>query len=113
VPILDSDILQDDPILAEMVNRLVRQFGPERIFLFGSRARGQGGPDSDYDLLMVVSTSSLPRYKREQAAFRALCGVGAPKDIVVLTREEFEKKLPVVTSLPATVEREGRLLYAA
>ena len=113
MPILDSDILQDDPILAEMVNRLVRQFGPERIFLFGSRARGQGGPDSDYDLLMVVSTSSLPRYKREQAAFRALCGVGAPKDIVVLTREEFEKKLPVVTSLPATVEREGRLLYAA
>ncbi len=111
--VVDSDILQGNPILVEMVQRLVDAFDPECIYLFGSHARGKATPDSDYDLLMVVSTSQIPRYKREQKAFRVLCGVGAPKDVIVLTREEFHSKLSVVTSLPATVEREGRLLYAS
>jgi len=102
-----------DRVLAEMVARLVNAFKPDRIYLFGSRARREQNPDSDYDLLMVVESSPHPRYKREQAAFRVLCGVGAPKDVIVLTREEFERKLSVVSSLPAAVEREGRLIYAA
>lgn len=105
--------LGDDRVLTEMVRRLVAAFRPERIYLFGSRARGEAGPDSDYDLLMVVGASPLPRYLREQSAFRALCGVGAPKDVVVLTRAEFDGRLGVPCSLPATVGREGKILYAA
>ncbi|HSB67795.1 MAG TPA: nucleotidyltransferase domain-containing protein [Candidatus Methylomirabilis sp.] len=102
-----------DPKLAEIVRRLVDAYQPERIYLFGSHARGDVTPDSDYDLLVVVRTSDLPGYKRDQKAFRLLCGVGAPKDVIVLTHEEFERKREVVCSLPATVEREGQLLYAA
>jgi predicted nucleotidyltransferase len=105
--------LREDPILAEMLHRLKSAFQPERVYLFGSHARGDAGPDSDYDLLMVVKESSLPRYRREQAAFRALAGVGAAKDILVLTSDEFDRKRTVVSSLPASVEREGILLYAA
>ncbi len=56
---------------------------------------------------------SLPRYRRDQAAFRVLIGVGASKGILVLTREEFDRQRTVLTSLPALVEREGRLLHAA
>jgi predicted nucleotidyltransferase len=41
-----------DAVLAEIVRRLIAEFQPERIYLFGSRARGDAGPDSDYDLLM-------------------------------------------------------------
>lgn len=102
-----------DPILGEMLRRLTKAFQPERVYLFGSRARGETGPDSDYDLMMVVKDSGLPRYRREQEAFRALIGVGAAKDILVLTHDEFERKRTVVSSLPAAVEREGILLYAA
>lgn len=100
-------------MLAEMVRRLAAALQPETIYFFGSRARGEAGEDSDYDLLVVVGDSSLPRYQREQRAFRALCGVGAPKDVLVLTREEFERKKGVVCSLPATVLREGKIVYAA
>ncbi len=103
----------EDPILEEMLRRLTGAFQPERVYLFGSRARGEAGPDSDYDLLMIVKESELPRYRREQEAFRTLIGVGAAKDILVLTREEFDRKRTVVSSLPAAVEREGILLYAA
>ena len=102
-----------DPILSEIVSRLRTAFQPECIYLFGSYARGEAGPDSDYDLLMVVPSSSLPRYQRDQAAFRALAGLGAAKDILVLTRAEFDQQRLARTSLPATVEREGILLYAA
>jgi predicted nucleotidyltransferase len=84
---------------------------PERIYLFGSHARDEATEDSDYDFLVVVPDSPLPRYKREQKAFRALCGMGISKDVLVFTRQEFEKGLRVVTSLPATVVREGRLIY--
>ncbi|MFP3869177.1 MAG: nucleotidyltransferase domain-containing protein [Desulfobacteraceae bacterium] len=108
-----AELLQQDRLLAEIVRRLVAAFQPERIYLYGSRARRQETPDSDYDILMIVPTSSRPRYRRDQEAFRALCGLGAAKEVIVLTREEFEAKRGVVCSLPATVEREGMLLYAA
>ena len=99
-----------DPV-AESVRRLRVSLKAERIYLFGSRARDEADDDSDYDFLVVVRDSPLPRYKREQQAFRALCGMGIAKDVVVFTREEFERGLAVVSSLPATVAREGRLLY--
>ncbi|MBW1953755.1 MAG: nucleotidyltransferase domain-containing protein [Deltaproteobacteria bacterium] len=95
------------------LRRLVAAFQPERIYLYGSRARGEAGPDSDYDLMLVVSASQMPRYRRDQEAFRVLCGLGVPKEVMVLTRAEFDAGRQVVCSLPATVLREGKLLYAA
>ncbi len=102
-----------DRIVEELVRRLVPALNPERIYLFGSRARGEGGPDSDFDLLVIVPSSPLPAHRRERAAFRALCGVGVSKDVLVFTREEFQRRASVPTSLPWTVLREGRLIYAA
>jgi predicted nucleotidyltransferase len=107
------EVAAEEPILAEMVNRLIAELRPERIYLFGSRARGDSRPDSDYDLLVVVSASDLTAHRRDLMAFRALCGVGVAKDVVVYTRDEFETRRRAASSLPATVLREGRLVYAA
>jgi len=104
---------EDRCVLVRLIECLVEAYEPDRIYLFGSKARGDAGPDSDYDLLAVVSESDLAPYRRDMLAFRALCGVGAAKDVVVYTREEFESRSQVVSSLPATVLREGRVLYAA
>jgi predicted nucleotidyltransferase len=109
----EEKLTESDRILEEMVRRLVTAFHPDYIYLYGSRARGEAGPDSDYDLMMVVPSSQIPRYRRDQQAFRALCGMGVPKEVIVLTRAEFEAGQQVTCSLPATVLREGRLLYAA
>ncbi len=106
-----ADILEKDPKLLEMLERLKTHLDPERIYLFGSRAGGESGADSDYDFLIVVASSDLPQYKRNQEAFRLLRGVGVSKDVIVLTRAEFDEKRQVVSSLPATVEREGIVLY--
>jgi predicted nucleotidyltransferase len=108
-----TQIENADPILQEMVARLVAAYHPLRVYLFGSRARGESAPDADYDLLVVVARSDQPPYKRAMEAFRLLRGVGASKDVMVWTAEEFDRKVKVVASLPATVLREGQLLYAA
>ena len=57
-----------DPVLAEIVRRLLEAYQPERIYLFGSKARGDEGPESDYDLVVVVSASDDPPYRRAQRA---------------------------------------------
>ena len=82
---------KDDAVLAEIVRRLVDALGPEQVYLFGSRARGDASADSDYDILVVVARSELPRYRRDLQAFRALCGVGVSKDVLVMTRDEFDR----------------------
>ncbi len=103
----------NDPTLAELLRRLETAYRPERVYLFGSRARGEGGPDSDYDLLLVVPDDAPPERKRARLAYEVLRGTGVAADVVVWTRRDFEERLGVVTSLPATVVREGRVLLGA
>ena len=106
-------LLQQDPVLTEIVRRLVAAFQPERIYLFGSKARGDENPDSDYDLLMVLAHVDQPVYRLSQDAHSLLWGLAVAADIQVWEKERFESRLHVVASLPATVVREGELLYAA
>lgn len=107
-----ADILNKDPSLAEIVRRLVQAYRPERIYLFGSMARGDAGPDSDYDLLVVVSDDAPMERRDSDLAYRTLRGTGIGADVVVWTHSRFERRKHVVCSLPATVLREGRLLHA-
>ena len=103
----------EDPALAEVVRRLVAAYEPDRIYLFGSYARGDPGPDSDYDLMVVVPDSAPPERRRAQLAYRALRGTGTAADVLVATKGYFETRLRVRASLPATIAREGALLYGA
>jgi len=99
--------------LQAIVSRLVDLFHPSRIYLFGSTARGDEGPESDLDLMVVVDDSPVPALQREMAACRALCGIRSAADVLVWTRREFDARLSVPSSLPATILREGKLLHAA
>jgi len=98
-------------LLQEIVERLARGLQPERIYLFGSRAREQAGEDSDIDLLVVVPDSDLPRHRREAISYDLLWGLTVPVDVIVLTRAEFQRASRVKTSLASTVQVEGEVLY--
>jgi predicted nucleotidyltransferase len=100
-----------DAVLAEIIRRLVASFRPERIYLFGSRARGDADPDSDYDLLMVLDHLDEPSYRLAQRAHSLLWGLGTAADILVWSREAFDSRLHLRASLPSTVVREGALLH--
>ncbi|MBI3322064.1 MAG: nucleotidyltransferase domain-containing protein [Candidatus Omnitrophica bacterium] len=95
-----------------MVQRIVERFHPERIILFGSHARGQAGPDSDVDLLVVMPVRGSRRAAQLQVRL-ALHDIRLPKDIVVVTPGQFKQQ----RNIPGTIVRpaflEGKVLYAA
>jgi predicted nucleotidyltransferase len=102
-----------DAALSEVVRRLVDTYHPERVYLFGSVARGDAGPDSDYDIMVVVPDDAAPELRRSRTAYLALWGTGVASDVLVWTASQFNSRVHLASSLPATVIREGRLLHAA
>lgn len=102
-----------DPRLRDALRRLVDAYKPERIYLFGSQARGDAGPHSDIDLLVVVPDDATSERRRSRLAYEALGGTGIAADVLVCTRSYFEARRHLKASLPGTVLREGRLLHHA
>jgi uncharacterized protein len=100
--------------IREITQRLVEFYHPVRIYLFGSAARGDFDEHSDLDFLVVVPDDIPEEKLRPGAELRAIPVTGFPKDIVPWRLTDFELRAKwVITSLPATVVREGRLLYDA
>ncbi len=98
--------------IQEMTRRLVEFYRPVRIYLFGSEARGEAGPDSDLDFLVVVPDDTPEPIMRSGEVYSRLSGFGVPKDVIPWRQTDFEGRAAHVrASLPATVVREGRLLY--
>jgi predicted nucleotidyltransferase len=98
----------------EITRRLVEFYQPERIYLFGSAARGESGPDSDLDFCVVLPDHAPPSLYRDRSIHGRFWGLEAPVDIVRLPCSDFDARAAhVVSSLPATVVREGKLLYDA
>ncbi len=93
------------------LGKLVEALKPERIYLFGSKARGEIGPDSDYDLMVVGHHAEKPGYRLAQNAHSLLWELGTAADILVWTRDVFDSRPHLKASLPATILREGTLLY--
>jgi len=101
----------DTDLLSEVLRRLVAEFAPEQIILFGSHAWGTPSEDSDVDLLVIVSESSERPTRRATRAYRCLRGLPLPKDILVKTRAEMERFQNVYASLECQILERGKVLY--
>lgn len=98
-------------LLDQITHKLVATLNPEQIILFGSHAYGEPNKDSDIDLLVIVSQSNEPRYRRSRLAYKALRGICVPTDVIIMTREEVKRKVNVRSSLISRVIHDGRVLY--
>lgn len=98
-------------LLDEITSRLVDEFQPEEVILFGSYAWGTPDDDSDIDLYVVVASSDEPEVVRDARAHRRLSGLRAPKDVLVRTRADYDRFRVVRASLEWRIEREGRPLH--
>ena len=101
--------MEQDPLLEQIVARINAAIRPERIILFGGRARGDAHPGSDYDLL-VVGQSAEPRYRRAVPLYAALADLPVEVDVVVYTPEEVREWSGVREAFVTTALRQGRLL---
>ena len=97
--------------LDEVVERLVKEFKPEKIILFGSHAWGTPTPDSDWDLMIVVNSSDAAPTRRAARAYRCLNGLRIPVEIIVSTRAEIEQYRTVRSSLANRILADGQVLY--
>jgi uncharacterized protein len=99
-------------VIEEVKNRLIKTYNPLAIYLFGSYAWGTPTKDSDLDILIVVDQSDEKTYRRPIPGQRALFGLEIPKDIIVYTKDEFDKRSKDITTLCYKIEKEGELIYA-
>jgi predicted nucleotidyltransferase len=101
-----------EALLRSVVDRVVEVAKPDRIILFGSGARGDAGPDSDLDLL-VVKSGVVHRRKLAQQIYRRLVGLEIPVDVVVVTPEDVEAFRGKVGTIIGPALAEGREVYVA
>ena len=101
----------DRDALAEIVRRIVRVAAPERIVLFGSAARGEAGPGSDLDLL-VIKSGDYHCGRLTEEIYRSLIGVGRAVDVVVVTPKDVDRYRDSPALVIASALREGRVIYA-
>jgi predicted nucleotidyltransferase len=98
-------------LIARIVKRIATRFHPEKIILFGSHARGDAGPDSDVDLLVVMPVRGSKLEQRLKIR-GALHDFAAPLDVIVTTPEEYAWRKDVVGTIEWPAAREGKVLYA-
>jgi predicted nucleotidyltransferase len=101
----------DESVLEDMARRLIKEFTPDQIILFGSQAWGTPSDDSDIDLYVIVPQSAERPLQRARRAHTCLHGIRKPVDILVRTQSEADKNRQVFASLECQIFEKGRILY--
>ena len=101
----------NEDLLQTATQKLVAEFHPEQIWLFGSHAWGNPHDNSDVDLFVIVRDSDETPIRRAQRAHRCLRGLRMPKDVLVETRQEVDRVKGLKTSLENVILSRGRRLY--
>jgi len=104
----------EQELLQSMVDIIVREADPERIILFGSRARGDARPDSDVDLLIIESEPFSVQHSRFKASgnlYMKLADIGVSKDLLLYSRDEVDYLADSRNHVVGRAIREGKVLY--
>ena len=102
----------NNPILDELVRRILQVVQPKRLILFGSAARGEMTSESDIDVL-VVMPDGIHRRRTAQTIYSSLTGLGVAKDIIVVTETDVKEHGENTSLVLYTALREGKELYYA
>ena len=103
-----------EEVIAEMVAKIVQEVDPERVYLFGSRARGDAREDSDVDFLIVKGAGFDPQTERRREIAkvrRALAECPMDMDLLLYTTVEVDHRRDGRNNVVARALREGKLLY--
>lgn len=99
-------------VLNEIIRRIIEVAQPEKIILFGSAVRGEMGPNSDLDLL-VIKAGVSHRGRLTEAIYMNLIGVGQAVDVIVVTPEDVERYRNIFGLVIEPALKEGRIIYAS
>ena len=97
--------------IAELLERIEKVYHPEQVWLFGSRARGNARPGSDWDLLVLVPDSTNDDLLDPDIAWRTLCDSGICADLISMRSNEYRAAIDVANTLEYEVAREGYIIH--
>jgi predicted nucleotidyltransferase len=100
----------NESLIRDIVRRIVETAAPEKVILFGSRARGDARPNSDFDVL-VIKQSDEPRYRRSAPLYAALADLPVEVEVMVYTPGEVEEWSGVPQAFITTAVREGTTIH--
>lgn len=98
--------------ISEIVKRVVENYHPDKIILFGSYAYGKPNKDSDLDLLIVKDdpASKIERHRKVRSYFK---GLMIPVDVIVKTNEEFNRYKNIIGTIVYPAAKYGKVMYDA
>ena len=111
----NEEALRDDPIIRDLVDRIVQAVHPQRIILFGSAVRRQWGEwreDSDFDVLVIVRNGTAVG-RAEADMYRSMWGFPLPTDLIAVTEEDARKHASNPNLVVHAALSEGKELYRA
>lgn len=98
--------------IQEITQRLIKTYNPQEIYLFGSYAWGQPDEDSDLDFLIIIDKFTKDHYHTLLDGHKALQDLPIAKDILVVSREDFEKKSTDRSQFLYKIKNKGKKIYA-
>jgi len=107
---MNSELVKKTDPLEKAIEIIIRSVDPDKIILFGSRARGDHKKESDYDIC-VIKKGVSHRRKVAQQIYRFLYGMGAPVDIIVETPEKFEELKDNPFMIYKEISKFGKVVY--
>jgi uncharacterized protein len=96
---------------AELLEPVVAYFQPRRVILFGSAARGEAGPDSDIDLLVVVDNDTPPEKLTLRAGFESRRSYHQAADVIPVREETYRRNARIAGTLSRAAALEGVIVY--
>lgn len=97
----------------QLLDPIVAYFKPQRVILFGSKARGEAGRDSDIDLMVVVDDDIPPEKLTSRARYEARKSYRRPADIFPIRAAAFERNRNIVGTLEAEADIDGIVVYGS
>lgn len=107
----DQRRAQDFVPIRALLHRIEERYHPEEIWLFGSRARGDARPTSDWDLLVVVPDSTDEDDLDLIDAWQLQRGLGVRADVIPMRASDYRNLVDTPNSLPFEVAREGYMIH--
>ncbi|MDR1870920.1 MAG: nucleotidyltransferase domain-containing protein [Deltaproteobacteria bacterium] len=104
--------INEKTIIDKIVLMIVSAFSPEKIILFGSRARGDHSPDSDYDILVIMKDLD-DRIELATRLYREISTTDLPKkiDFLTISSARYEELKTSVGLIYRTINIEGKVIY--
>jgi uncharacterized protein len=103
--------MSDSLVPHELLAPVVAYFRPRRVIVFGSVARGEAGPDSDIDLLVVLDDDAPPEKLTLKAGFESRRSYHQAADVIPVREETFRRNAQIVGTLSRAAALEGVVVY--